>query len=76
MPQDRYAVDRSAFDHIGVVTDSPHAGEAYNEAWRCWTTDALDHPAYVEWCRFAPDSPAPEALRTRSHIGVRVPDLR
>jgi hypothetical protein len=74
--ESRYVLDRAAFDHVGAIATTPANGEVFNEAWRCWTTNPLDHPAYVEWCRFAPESPAPEALQTQPHIGVRVADLR
>jgi hypothetical protein len=67
--------DRSRFDHIGLVTDRPQAGERWVEATRCWVTSPRGHPYNVEWLRFAPDSPVTGPLRTDPHIAYRVDDV-
>jgi hypothetical protein len=67
--------DRSRFDHIGLVTDRPQAGERWVEATRCWVTSPRGHPYNVEWLRFEPDSPVTGPLRTDPHIAYRVDDV-
>ncbi len=63
--------DRSSFDHVGFVTDTPQPGEIYLASERCWVTDPRDHPASIEWIRWEPDSPRDD----RPHVAFRVPDI-
>jgi hypothetical protein len=67
--------DRSAFDHIGLVTDEPKPGERWVEATRVWVTSPRADPYNVEWVRFEPDSPVTGPLRTEPHLAYRVPDV-
>jgi hypothetical protein len=65
-------IDRSLFDHIGVVTDEPKARESWVEATRVWVTSPRDHPYNVEFLRFEPDTPVTGPLRTQPHVAYRV----
>jgi hypothetical protein len=68
-------LDRASFDHVGLITDDPKAGESWVEATRVWVTSPRAHPFNVEWLRFEPDSPVTGPLRTEPHIAYRVPDV-
>jgi len=68
-------LDRSHFDHIGLVTDQPKPGERWVEATRVWVTSPRRHPYNVEWLRFEPDSPVTGPLRTQPHVAYRVEDV-
>jgi hypothetical protein len=69
-------LDRSRFDHIGLLTEEPREGEVWVEAARAWVTSPRAHPANVEWVRFAPDSPVTGPVRTQPHLAYRVTDVR
>lgn len=66
---------RDAFDHIGLVTDTPQAHETWVAPNRLWVTNPRTHPFHVEFLRYAPDSPAAEVLRTRPHVAYRTTDM-
>jgi hypothetical protein len=68
-------LDRSRFDHFGLVTDEPKPGESWVEATRVWVTSPRAHPFNVEWVRFEPDSPVTGPLRTEPHVAYRVDDV-
>ncbi len=63
------------FEHLGIVTGEKKAGESFVPATRVWRTNYLEHPYRVEWLRFEPDSPVPEAVRTMPHVAYRVEDI-
>jgi hypothetical protein len=68
-------LERSRFDHIGVVTDQKQERESWVEATRVWVTNPRDHPYNIEFLRFEPDSPVTGPLRTEPHVAYRVDDL-
>jgi hypothetical protein len=68
-------LDRTKFDHIGVITEQQQPGESWVEATRVWVTSPRAHPYNVEFVRFEPDSPVTGPLRTEPHIAYRVDDL-
>ena len=68
-------VDRSTFDHIGVVTSEKKENESWVEATRVWVTSPRAHPCNIEWLRFEPDSPVTGPLRTQPHVAYRVDDV-
>jgi hypothetical protein len=68
-------VDRSRFDHVGVVTDEEQPGESWVEATRVWVTNPRAHPYHIEFLRFAPDTPVTGPLRTEPHVAYRVDDV-
>jgi len=68
-------LDRSRFDHVGLVTDKPQEGESWVEATRVWVTSPRAHPSNVEWLRYEPDSPVTGPLRSKPHVAYRVNDV-
>lgn len=68
-------IDRSRFDHLGLVTDEPKDGESFVAATRVWVTNPRAGGFNVEWLRFEPDSPVTGLLRTAPHVAYRVDDL-
>src|SRR5436309_11760363 len=68
-------LDRSKFDHVGLVTDEKKDGESWVEATRVWVTSPRAHPYNVEWLRFEPDSPVTGPLRTEPHVAYRTGDV-
>ncbi|HEX7881643.1 MAG TPA: hypothetical protein VF499_02775 [Afipia sp.] len=66
---------RDAFDHIGLITKAPQANETWVEENRLWITNPRKHAFHVEYLRYAPDSPAPLALRTKPHVAYRTADI-
>ena len=69
------AIDRSRFDHIGLVTDEKKDGESFVAATRVWVTNPRADRFNVEWLRFEPDSPVTGLLRTAPHLAYRVDDI-
>jgi hypothetical protein len=68
-------IERACFDHIGVITDEPQAGEVFVEATRVWVTSPRDHPFHIEYLRFEPDSPVAGHLRHDPHVAYRVENV-
>jgi hypothetical protein len=68
-------IDRSRFDHLGLVTDEPKEGESFVSATRVWVTNPRVGGFNVEWLRFEPDSPVTGLLRTAPHVAYRVDDI-
>ncbi len=69
------SIDRSRFDHVGLVTGERQLGESWVEATRVWVTSPRDHPFNIEWLRFELDSPVTGPLRTDPHVAYRVDDV-
>jgi catechol 2,3-dioxygenase-like lactoylglutathione lyase family enzyme len=69
-------LERSRFDHIGLVTTEKKAGESWVEATRVWVTSPRAHPFNVEFLRFEPDSPVTGPLRHEPHVAFRVDDVK
>ncbi len=65
----------SNFHHFGVPTQEQHEGETYLEGGKLYLTDPEAHPYRVEFLRFDPDSPMPEAIQTKPHAAFTVEDL-
>ena len=68
-------IDRSRFDHLGLVTDEPKEGESFVAATRVWVTNPRANGFNVEWLRFEPDSPVTGLLRSAPHVAYRVDDI-
>jgi hypothetical protein len=75
MARSSHQFDRARFDHVGVVTSVPQAGESWVEATRVWVTSPRAHPFNVEFLRFEDDSPITGPLRTDPHVAYRVADV-
>ncbi len=69
------SIDRSRFDHIGIVTEEARPGESFVAATRVWVTSPRASAINVEWLRFEPDTPVSGPLRTQPHVAYRVDDL-
>src|SRR5262249_38306410 len=73
---------KRAFDHIGIPTLEPRAGESWVEFSRVWVTNPRWHPQRLEYIRpqEPPRVPAEQAgpwkLWHRPHVAYRVDDLR
>jgi len=65
----------SEFHHFGVPTRTKQENETYLEGARVYITDPERHPYKVEFLRFEPDSPLPEAVRTQPHAAFVVDNL-
>jgi hypothetical protein len=68
-------IDRTRFDHIGLVTAEKKEGERWVEATRVWVTSPRAHAFHIEWLRYEPDSPVTGPLRTQPHVAYRVDDV-
>jgi hypothetical protein len=68
-------LERTRFDHVGLITDEQQPSESWVEATRVWVTSPRAHPFNVEWVRFEPDSPVTGPLRTQPHLAYRVDDV-
>jgi len=60
------------FNHVGMVTDDPKAGESFVAATKVWVTNPHEHDFKIEWLRFEPDSPVTGPVRTQPHVAFRV----
>lgn len=63
------------FHHVGILSNKKRKNETYVADCKAHITDFNTHPYRVEWVRFEPDSPMPEAIRTISHVAFKVDDL-
>ena len=72
---------KRAFDHVGLWTTEPQAGEFWVEFSKFWVTNPRAHPQRVEYLRplAKPDvSPAERGLWmlwNRAHVAYRVENL-
>ena len=64
------------FHHLGMPTDKKRDGELWVEETRVWVKMPDDNPYCIEFLRYEPDSPTPEALKTQPHLAFRTDDLR
>lgn len=73
---------KKAFDHIGIITLDPHAGEAWVAESQVWVTNPRMHPQRIEYVRpkempsIPPDQEGLWKLWHWPHIAYRVEDLR
>jgi hypothetical protein len=63
------------FHHVGIPSAEQRSGEAYLEPAKLFVTDAAASPYGIEWLRFEPGSPMPEAMRMNPHVAFMVEDL-
>lgn len=66
---------KAQFHHFGVPTRAKRQGENYLEGAKVHITDPESHPYRVEFLRFEPGSPLPEAVQSRPHAAFMVSDL-
>src|SRR5205823_3516235 len=73
---------KHAFDHIGIPTTVPQAGESWVEFSKVWVTNPRRHPQRIEYLRpkDPPQVPREQAglwkLWNWPHIAYRVDDLQ
>ena len=73
---------KKVFDHIGIVSMEPHAGESWVEFSQVWVTNPRAHPQRIEYIRpkTPPDVPREQVglwkLWHWPHVAYRVEDLR
>jgi len=63
------------FHHVGIPTQTQRDNETYLAEAGLYYTDVEASPYRIEWLRFEPDSPMPEALKTVAHVAFKVDDL-
>lgn len=72
---------KKAFDHIGIVSMEPHAGESWVEFSKVWVTNPRLHPQRIEYIRPKEMPVVPREkvglwkLWNRPHIAYRVENL-
>ncbi|GLO62740.1 hypothetical protein MACH09_32480 [Vibrio sp. MACH09] len=64
------------FNHVGIPTSVVHEGETFNADIGLYVTDFSNSDNRIEWLRFLPESPMPEALKTTAHVAYEVDDLQ
>jgi hypothetical protein len=73
---------KRAFDHIGIITTTPQAGESWVASSEVWVTNPRTHPNRIEYVRpkeMPLVSPAQEGLWKLwhwPHVAYRVASLR
>jgi hypothetical protein len=73
---------RLAFDHVGIITMTPQAGEAWVEASQVWVTNPRRHPQRLEYVRplvmpeVSPEQVGLWKLWHWPHVAYRVDDLQ
>ena len=63
------------FHHIGLPTDKKHDNEQFLADAKVYITQPSADPFRIEWCRWLPESTAPEKLRTYPHLAFEVDDV-
>jgi len=63
------------FHHLGVPTTATGNDEIYIEGGKVYVTDPEAHPYRVEFLRFDPDSPMPDAIKNKCHAAFVVDNL-
>jgi len=63
------------YHHIGIPTQIPHPNEIHVPHLRIHVAGFRTSPCGVQWMRFDPDAPYPEAVKTIPHVAFEVDDL-
>lgn len=66
---------KKEFHHIGIPNPARQPGEIYLEASKLFITDATKSEHRIEWLRFEPGSPMPDALKSTAHVAFTVDNL-
>lgn len=61
--------------HVGVITNVPVDGEAYNDGLKVHLTDPENHPFKYEFLRFEDGSPLHKRIQTEPHIAIKVDSI-
>jgi len=63
------------YDHIGIPTGVPRAGEVYLERYDLHCTDHEGNPFGIQWMRYGPGCPLPDLVKSTAHVAFEVDDL-
>lgn len=63
------------YNHLGIPTKTPQAGETYLEKLKLSCTDHESNPFGIQWMRYEEDCPLPELVKTVPHVAFEVDDL-
>ena len=63
------------FNHIGIPTTGPFAGEIPLPHLKMTVSDHQDNPFGIQWQRYWDDSPLPDLVKTVPHVAFEVDDL-
>ncbi len=63
---------KGKFHHFGVPTAVQSTKETFLEAAGVYISDPENHPYSIEFLRFAPDSPMPDAIKKTPHAAFIV----
>ncbi len=63
------------YNHIGIPTDVPRAGEVYLERYHLHCTDHESNPFGIQWMRYDVDCPLPDLVKSTPHVAFEVDDL-
>lgn len=62
------------FNHIGIPTAEPQAGETYAEGMKVYLTNYANSANRIEWLRFDSDSWMPQLIQEKAHVAYEVTD--
>lgn len=62
------------FNHVGIPTTEPQAGEVYAEGMKVFLTNYADSANRIEWLRFDSDSWMPKLIQEQTHLAYEVTD--
>jgi hypothetical protein len=63
------------FNHVGIPTEQPFAGEIPLPHLRVTVSDHQNNPFGIQWQRYWDDAPYPELVKTVPHVAFEVDDL-
>lgn len=63
------------YNHVGIPTDTPRAGEVYLRRYGMHCTDHESNHFGIQWMRYDPDSPLPDVVKSTPHVAFEVDDL-
>ena len=63
------------FDHIGMPTKEPQAGEYYSKKFDMFGADIEGSRLNAQWHRFGPDSCLHPLIQTFPHVAFKVNDI-
>ena len=63
------------YHHIGIPTQTPRPDETHLPRLHIHVAGFETSPCGVQWMRFDPDAPYPEAVKSIAHVAFEVDDL-
>jgi hypothetical protein len=63
------------YNHLGIPTTVPRAGETHLAKYKLYCTDHESNPFGIQWMRYEADCPLPELVKTQPHVAFEVDDL-